>query len=357
MKLLGIEAARGLAALLVVTRHCTQMLSGVRYFGALPLGGLFVFGHAGVDFFFVLSGFIIAYIHAGDLGQPNRFRSYASKRFIRIYPTYWVALAIMGALLVVSPTADRTEQQVGTIVTSALLLPWPVEPFLAVAWSLKHEVMFYVLFGLLLLHRRLGLAVLAGWGMITALNIGVSWATGAPLFHGLLNSLVFRIFNIEFFFGMAVAVAIRRRWIHRPHLAAIVGLALFLGVGVYEAWGPKAPIEWPPRHIGYALGAALAIYGLAGAEIIGRLRVPRMMVALGGASYSLYLVHIIVLLCVRQAGVLLKPHLQLAPDVWFLIGVGSCVFAGLMFSRYVEQPLLQWLNRGRQRAVPVQALP
>ena len=107
MKLLGIEAARGLAALLVVTRHCTQMLSGARYFGALPLGGLFVFGHAGVDFFFVLSGFIIAYIHAGDLGRPERFGGYASKRVIRIYPTYWVALAIMGALLVVAAILHR----------------------------------------------------------------------------------------------------------------------------------------------------------------------------------------------------------------------------------------------------------
>jgi peptidoglycan/LPS O-acetylase OafA/YrhL len=351
MKLLGIEAARGFAALLVVTVHATSILAGTHY-GALPFGGFFKFGHAGVDFFFVLSGFIIAYIHAGDLGRPERLGSYASKRFIRIYPTYWVALAIMGALLVVSPTAERTEQHVGTVLTSVLLLPWPVEPFLSVAWSLKHEVMFYLLFGLLLLNRRLGLVALAVWGVITALNIGFTWATGSPLFHGLLNSLVFRIFNIEFFCGMAVAVSIRRRWIHWPHLAAIVGLTLFLGVGVYESWGPKFPIEWPPRHIGYAVGAALALYGLAGAEILGRLRPPPTLVALGGASYSLYLIHVIILMFVRQAALLLRPHLQLAPELWFLIGVASSVSGGLMFSRHIEQPLLQRLNRGRRRAAP-----
>jgi peptidoglycan/LPS O-acetylase OafA/YrhL len=357
MKLLGIEASRGFAALLVVTVHASAMLSGSGYFGALPFGGLFKFGHAGVDFFFVLSGFIITYIHADDIGRPARLGSYARKRFIRIYPTYWAALAVMAALLVVSPTADRTEQQVGTLVTSVFLLPYPIEPILGVAWSLKHEVMFYLLFGLLLLNRRLGLLAMGAWGLLILWNVAVSWATGDTQFHGLLGSLVFRIFNIEFFFGIAVAIAIRRGWISRPRLIAVLGLALFLGVGLYEAFGPKSPVEWPPRHLGYATGAALMLWGVAGAELTGRLSVPRAVAALGAASYSLYLVHVIVLLFVRQAGLFVQPHVQLPTEVWFLIGVVSATSAGLLFCRHVEKPLLHRLSRWRGRGGPVQALP
>jgi exopolysaccharide production protein ExoZ len=357
MKLLGIEAARGFAALLVVTVHASSMLSGANYLGSLPFGGLFTFGHAGVDFFFVLSGFIIAHIHTDDIGSPGRLAGYARKRFIRIYPTYWAALAVLGALLVVSPTADRAEQQIGNIVTSVFLLPWPNEPILSVAWTLKHEVMFYLLFGLLLINRRLGQVALGAWGLLTLWNVAVTWNTGIPQFHGLLASLVFRIFNIEFLFGIAVAAVIRRGWIYRPRLAAILGLALFLGVGLHESLGPKFPVEWPPRHLGYGIGAALALYGLAGAELKGRLSVPRAFVMLGGASYSLYLVHVIVLLFVRQAARLVQPQVHMPVELWFLLGVVSATLVGVMFSLHVEQPLLRRLNRSRRQDAPIQALP
>lgn len=356
MKLLGIEAARGFAALLVVAVHASSMVSGDHFFGPLPYGGLFRFGHAGVDFFFVLSGFIISYVHAGDIGRPERLASYARKRFVRIYPSYWAALAIMGALLVVSPTADRNEQQLGQIVTSIGLLPWPTDPILGVAWSLKHEVMFYLLFGLVLVNRRLGFAALGLWGALTLWNIAVTFATGAPQFEGLWNSLVFRIFNIEFFFGMAVAAAVRKGWIRAPELAVAVGLTLFLGVGMLESFGPKMPIEWPPRHIGYGLGAALTLYGLAGTELAGRLRVPRPLLAVGAASYSLYLVHVIVLLFVRQAALLVRPHLALSGEVWFLVGVAASITAGVLFCKHVEQPLLQRLNRRRPRVAAAEAI-
>jgi len=337
--------------------HTTSMLSGAAYLGDPAFGGLFAFGHAGVDFFFVLSGFIIAFIHASDVGRPDRLAGYARKRVVRIYPTYWAALALMGALLVVSPTAERTEQQLGTVLSSIFLLPWPTQPILQVSWSLVHEMMFYLLFGLLLLNRRLGVAALAVWGLITLWNIIVTWTTGAPQFSGLLNSLVFRIFNIEFFFGMAVAVAIRGRWIHRPRVMIVAGLALFLGVGLYESFGPAYPVEWPPRHLGYATGAALTLYGLAGAEVAGRLRTPRAFVALGAASYSIYLTHVIILLFVRQGALIVQPYLHLPPEVWFLAGASLAIGSGLVFHRLIEQPLLHRLNRGRPRTTPAEAIP
>ena len=65
-RLVGIQAARGAAALLVVFYHAGRMLSLDQYVGNDPLRGLFRFGHAGVDFFFVLSGFIIYFVHHKD---------------------------------------------------------------------------------------------------------------------------------------------------------------------------------------------------------------------------------------------------------------------------------------------------
>jgi peptidoglycan/LPS O-acetylase OafA/YrhL len=347
MKLFGVEAARGFAALLVVTVHASSMLGAAKYFGVLPFAGLFRFGHAGVDFFFVLSGFIIYFVHGGDVGRPERLASYAWKRFVRIYPVYWAVLAIMGALLAYSPTVGRTEQQVGNILTTVFLIPSAIGPFLDVAWSLKHEIIFYLLFGVLFLNRRAGQAVLGAWGLLVAWNIAVTMVTGQPFFDGIAGSIVFRIFNIEFFFGMAVAHAVRAGWIWRPRTLIAVGLVLFIGDGLVESWGPAMPGEWPPRHLVYALGAALTLYGLAAAESVGRLRVPAALVALGTASYSIYLTHVIVVMVLQQMLLRLRPWVWLTGEIWFVIFVAAATFAGMAFCRVVEQPLLRWLRRRR----------
>jgi len=88
-RLVGIEASRGIAALLVVLFHTTVIMNLPKYFGALPLHGLFKFGYAGVDFFFVLSGFIILHTHMNDIGKKGAIASYARKRFIRVLPIYF----------------------------------------------------------------------------------------------------------------------------------------------------------------------------------------------------------------------------------------------------------------------------
>ncbi len=70
MKLQSIEAARGIAALLVVEFHGERALALPQYVGHMPLGGVTGFMHTGVDFFFVLSGYIIFAVHRADIGRP-----------------------------------------------------------------------------------------------------------------------------------------------------------------------------------------------------------------------------------------------------------------------------------------------
>lgn len=70
-RLSSIESARGIAAFMVVLFHTTGIMNLPKYFSVMPLGGVFGFGHAGVDFFFVLSGFIILFIHYDDIGKKT----------------------------------------------------------------------------------------------------------------------------------------------------------------------------------------------------------------------------------------------------------------------------------------------
>lgn len=350
MKLAGVEAARGLAAMLVVFVHASSILADPRDFGVMPFAGLFAFAHAGVDFFFVLSGFIILFTHRQDIGRPDALAAYGWKRFARLVPTYWIVLCLYGLVLAVSPTAARHEREPLTVLANALLIPQPDHPMIiGVAWSLQHEVLFYALFGLLLLHRRLGLGVLGLWGGLCAVNLATGRLNAFP------GDLLFRGFNIEFFFGMTLAWALRRFGPpSRPAGMVVAGLALFFGAGLLESWGPGFPAEWPPLHAAYATGAALGLYGLVGAEMTGRLtRLPGWAMTLGTASYPIYLLHVLVIMLVQHGLRLLAPTLTLTVELAFIVAVTATVLAACAFSRLVEQPLLR---RCRQLVPPRHAV-
>ena len=138
-RLTGIEAGRGVAALLVLGVHARDHL--FKNFGqSVPLGDLFVFGHAGVDFFFVLSGFIILYVHAKDIGRPHRLSHYLQRRFTRIYPFYWAALLL--TLAVMSVSKAQIFPSFFHVVSSVLLIPLSGDPVIPVAWTLQNEVTF-----------------------------------------------------------------------------------------------------------------------------------------------------------------------------------------------------------------------
>ena len=339
-KLEGVEAARGVAALLVVLVHASSMFGGEKYFGSQPLGGLFKFGHAGVDFFFVLSGFIIYYIHNKELGCPEFASSYWRKRFIRLMPVYWVVLAIYGCILVFSPTKDFYERGLGAILTSLFLIPQEHSPILGVAWSLSHEILFYLLFSSLFFSLRIGRFLFLSWGSLIVFNILTGYFQ--DWFWG---GFVFRIFNVEFFFGLFVAHALRRWPIRYPLTFLIVGAGLFLSAGIHESWLSNHPAEWPPRHMAYALGAAMALYGVVGLEYQNRLRLPKLAAMMGEASYSIYLIHVIVLMLLQQGYLLLKRLVSLPDHFVFALALLATVGTGIVFSKLVEQPLLRYFRR------------
>lgn len=204
---------------------------------------------------------------------------YAWKRFVRIYPVYWIVTAAFALILLYSPEKDPSVTSPMNVFASILLLPRLRSPILGVAWTLRHEMMFYALFCVLVLNRAAGRIVLSAWALLLGWNIAVFWGTGSPFFHGLLGSIPFRIFNIEFFFGMGVALLLSRSTARFPRVFLLLGTALFLGNGLLASFGPYVTPEWPPRQLPYAIGAAMALYGLVGAERAGTLVVPRSLAA------------------------------------------------------------------------------
>lgn len=103
-KLESLQVGRGVAAFMVLLFHSQVFMRVVH-----PESGfarMFGFGRTGVDFFFVLSGFLMVYVHRRDFGAPSRLGVYAYKRLTRIYPVYWVLCAVLVPLVLLAPIGD-----------------------------------------------------------------------------------------------------------------------------------------------------------------------------------------------------------------------------------------------------------
>jgi exopolysaccharide production protein ExoZ len=161
-KLAFIQFLRGIAALLVLLHHAT--IGGVGYrFGQPFCYGLFKDGWAGVDFFFVLSGFIIVYIHSGDIGVHGKLKTFVLKRLVRIFPVYWIALLpLIPAVLLFPYLRPASSTDVLVVIKSFFLFPQS-SPILSVSWTLSCELLFYSLFALLIYKWRLFLPAIVIW--------------------------------------------------------------------------------------------------------------------------------------------------------------------------------------------------
>ena len=300
-----VQALRFFAAFAVLIGHlqhevATRLMPGVAFseFTAID-GGI------GVDMFFVISGFIMYYISGQSFGRPGEWRRFASRRFLRIAPLYYVAtLAMLAAALLFADHIDSEAIGVGPAIASFFFLPVPngagnVVPVLKLGWTLNYEAYFYAIFALALLFRkRMGLTVLFGVliGMIAL----------ARLLPGQLPMLDFwgQPIVLEFVAGILLAMAYRRGWrIETGQALALIagGLLLTMALRYFEL------NPYTTRAVFQGIPAALVVAGV----VLWRAPETRgaTMRALefgGDASYALYLSH--------------PFSIRAATIVWVLIG-------------------------------------
>lgn len=318
----SLQVLRFFAALMVVHLHAVwrtvDMSNSAGLFGAPAT----LFGRAGVDVFFVLSGLIIA-ITARGL-TPGEF---ATKRAQRIVPIYvlmslpWVFMWVLA-------------RPVGWRDMAATFLFWPATdqmtaPLMPVGWTLCFEALFYVAAGLVLWRPKLL------WVLGSAFLAALAYR-GEPVTQFLGNPIIF-----EFLAGVALAYAPRCK----PLVWAIpLGLAILVAGAVFG---------WPPGggQIEFLRGddAWVRLLTLGAPAILivaGTLQIPArpgVLSYLGDASYSLYLIHPLVLMAV--AAVLKGANVSLAADVFILLGMALSVLAAWRIHEAVEKPMLSLLRR------------
>ena len=351
----NVQALRGIACLFVVVYHLEVWDAA---FGAntLILHWFQWFGFAGVDLFFVLSGFVIASTNRDNLGRPAALGRYLRRRFWRIYPTYWAAMLVSAAI------AEAVLGKHHFDSTSLTAWPWwlslapggPANSVVDQSWTLIFEVMFYLAFGILLLvPRPLGRILLCSWGAAVAVAVTQRPALEDPLGAHPLNPFV-----LEFLGGCLIAGMAERGWRGwwRPALGlgiAYAVVAVLLAATASDP-GPYGIVVTKYRVAMFGPSAVLILYGFVAAEGVFPRRVPGWLLWIGDASYSLYLSHWSVLLVAVAVGLHL-PHTRGPHLLWLAGTMAATIAVGLLFHAVVEKRLLGL--SGRPRAETAAALP
>lgn len=360
----SLTGMRGFAALLVFFFHYEALHPGIRLDLAVPLLGPVLqfplgFGYAGVDIFFVLSGFLLTLPFAGAAlkGEPGpSLTRYFKRRFLRVFPAYYAQLFI---ILLIGGWFIAWAPQTLTSLAAHLLMffniGWhPVRPMVGVWWTLPVEMGFYLLLPLLapfLRPFRWIPVLLAGIALSLVYRV---WA--ASHFGALGGGAVFLAASqlpgslAEFLLGASAALV--ARWVSRRGLARpapwVLDLLFVLGLLVPATWlwqvvlGAGAGYwmgHWgmivAPLALGLPLSAAvLALYW--GSRIGTFLLANRLMYFLGLISYSLYLWHFVVMQQIRLlAG---SSYADLPHGVTFPLAAAAVITVASISYYAVERP-------------------
>ncbi len=345
----NLQALRGVACLAVVVYHVAQAEAGYGL-GFNPLRPARWLGYAGVDLFFVLSGFIITATSRADLGRPAKLPRYLFRRVWRIYPTYWAGVGLSAVLLAAATGAAGFGPG---LAADLLLLPRDELPqVVPVAWTLRYEMMFYLAFAaLFLLPARAAVPALAGWAAAVAAAGAAGQLPETPA-----GRMAASPFVLEFMAGALLAWW-PARWSGRQAAGLVLVAVAWVAVAsalVYRPdpnWLPTA--SWP-RVLVFGPPAALAVLAAVGWERAGgRLRW-RWLTAVGDASYSVYLTHAAAMVAavVLTAGL---GHTRLPHLGWIALMLAAGVAPGLLLYRFVERPLLNLVKRPRKAVPPADA--
>jgi exopolysaccharide production protein ExoZ len=318
--LVSIQALRGLAAVSVVIFHAFQWLDDPFWIGA-----------AGVDVFFVISGYIIWTVGSGPEASPGVF---FWRRLTRVAPAYWLATGVVIAIAALWP---RLMPQVSLSARHIALsfafiqhhdprgLPFPLLP---PGWSLDFEAVFYGLFTLVLFApERFRFRLILS-------------ALSAVMLFGLIDPPAYELGANPMMLQFAAGVWLARRAQHGRRTGPRTGLLLVAGGAALLAamWltGFRSDLF---RPLLWGVPAAMIVAGALALEPLIARRAPRPLIALGNASYAIYLCHFVTVDLTAHAMGVLNP--------WVFVPTAALISitAGLAFHRLIERPLIAGVRR------------
>jgi exopolysaccharide production protein ExoZ len=280
-----LQIFRGIAALMVVVHHSVGSLkyyheidnNVLNYFGKL--------GKLGVDFFFILSGFIISYATYYKYHYPNSFKNYLKNRVIKVYVPYLPIGILMYLLYAFLPGFSNGNREI-SLFTSLTLFP-KGNPALSVAWTLTFELCFYLFFSISFYSKKVWNYFVVIW-LVLILFINYGFSDNIAVMKNPIFKVFFSPYNIEFIIGYILSLFI----IHQIKISLnqkIFGLLTLFFLFLYSHFFSVREDYFFQNF----LFAGLTFFILHTTINKFNIKMNRnlIMMHIGNASYSIYLIH------------------------------------------------------------------
>ncbi len=322
IRLKELDNLRGFAALNVVLYHYTARFREI-YDHSYPAKYDWHYGKYGVELFFVISGFVIFM----TLHKVESINEFASKRFLRLYPTYWICILItLAATSIFQPSKFESYTIYQVLVNFTMIQEiFKVYSIDGVYWSLLPELFFYVF---------IGFFYAIGW-LSRVRTIAILWFTLMIL--NKLDLLPFGAYFLNLEYGMFFLAGMlfyklkfdKGNWIE--HL--MICTCLLIGY-------------WTHQSVG-SLYVFLVIFTLFYLFIYDKLKVVscKPLMFLGYISYPLYLLH-------QNIGSYIMNTLEsynIQEYIVIIITICLLIILAWAVTRYIEKPILKYLRGGRHR--------
>lgn len=347
-KINSIQLLRGFAAIAVVLHHIAGHLKVTRH--------LYLFndyariGFAGVDLFFVISGFIIHFTSKSYLNNPNKLGEYWKKRIVRVYPIYWIITLCIFLSQFILPKLNQS---------AALNIGYPMEEWTAylktfmlfpihfainpVSWTLSFEMFFYFMFSLLIISKRL-------WFIPACVLLFSCWHTfieqyqhqhfGYNYYNFFLSS-----YNIEFFLGYLLFIVYDKNLITFSTRQAYFGVLFSMSVVAIFGYD-VIDGDYYKRFLTFGLSSVVLLYSLLQLESQQKLRIHSFWISLGDASYVIYLIHFPMIFFMNK--LLQLGHIDLNNQhiIYYSYFIGiTVVIIGILLHKKLEVPMNKYLMK------------
>lgn len=334
-----IDALRGLAAIAVILFHYTTYYDG--RFGHLKDGYIdwFWFGEYGVQLFFIISGFVI-YM---SIMRARSASDFAIKRSIRLYPSYMFAVVLTFIIVSMSVMDDLKVGFGEALINMTMLQDFftGIDRVDGVYWTLRVELTFYVLMGVLLLFGKAKhiMPVTLGWFAASVL-IQVIHRTVDTELTSIIREYSIASFSHMFIIGMMFYAIWQHGHRFRYHM--VIAMAVIYDIFFQSVENAMFTLLF------------IALFHLI---LAGRLKFlsSKVFVFFGTISYPVYLVH-------QNIGYVMINRMEstgLVHEIYLLIPIGTSILLAYAIHRLIEQPshdALYRLYKERRDAYPEGAM-
>lgn len=341
----NIQALRFFAAFSVVFAH----LQISRYSGIGIKPDLFAIGAFGVDIFFVISGFIMAFVSNGMKGSNiQNSVEFFIKRVFRVVPLYWmfIFVAYILAFMSISCPPNLTvcpwylsenynfaKTSFDWLFQSLTFTNWTRGPIYSVGWTLIYEFWFYVLFSICLLFGSKPLKFFSILMALVAVAGIPSFSSSVP--PGVMT-LFLHPFMIEFVLGVYLYSIFKSNKLSVKMIIPLIAACAICG-GLYQINSVVTYLGSFARPL-LCGGAAFCVVAIALTLERANIKANKLLVSLGDSSYSLYLTHWLVVTNL-PAMIDIYGYSNMSFTTFVVINVSVSLLASQVVYYLIEKPL------------------